>query len=140
VDLAIAARHQPVVVSGDLGAALDARAKREYRQRISELQADIDEAEDHNDGERAAKHRVELDALLDQLRAAVGIGGRDRPQGSGSERARVNAARTIRRAIAAIATELPELGAHLQVSIRTGYRCSYAPEPAAALAWVVQRS
>ena len=102
VDLVSASNGSPYVVSSDLGPALDARAKREYRRRISELQAEIDEAEDHHDLERAAKHRIEMDALLDQLRAAVGIGGRDRPQGSSNERARVNTARTIRRAIAAI--------------------------------------
>jgi hypothetical protein len=70
----------------------------------------------------------------------VGLGGRDRPQGSGNERARVNAARTIRRAIATIARELPELGDHLDVSVRTGHRCSYSPEPAAALTWSIERS
>ena len=67
-----------------------------------ELQADIEEAEGYNDGERAAKHRLEMEAILDQLRVAVGLGGRDRPQGSGNERARINVARNIRRAIAAI--------------------------------------
>lgn len=137
VDLATTGRGT-VVVNSDLGPALDARAKREYRQRISELQADIEEAEDHHDVDRATKHRLELDALLGELRAAVGIGGRDRPQGSGNERARINAARTIRRAIAAVAAALPDLGAHLDVSVRTGHHCAYAPEPAAALNWHVQ--
>jgi len=137
VDLAVAARGI-AVVSSDLGPALDARAKREYRRRINELQADIDEAETHHDLERATKHRVELDAILGELRAAVGLGGRDRLRGSGNERARINAARTIRRAVAAIGTALPDLGAHLDVSVRTGHHCTYAPEPAAALTWHVE--
>ncbi len=100
VDLVGAEKGREVVVASDLGPALDARAKREYRRRISELQAEIEEAEDHNDPERAAKHRIELDALLDELRAAVGLGGRDRPQGSGAEKARINVSRNVRRAIA----------------------------------------
>lgn len=135
VDLAGFAGSGPTVVSSDLGASLDTRAKREYRRRIGELHQEIEEAEDHNDPERALKHRVELDAILDELRAAVGLGGRDRPQGSSSERARVNVARTLRRAIAGLGRVLPELGAHLDVSVRTGHRCAYAPEPAAALTW-----
>jgi hypothetical protein len=138
VDLAAADGGTPVV-SSDLGPALDARAKREYRRRVAELHEEIDEADAHHDGERAAKHRLELEALLDELRRAVGLGGRDRPQGSGAERARVNTARSIRRAIAAVGRAIPDLGSHLQVSVRTGHRCAYAPEPAAALTWSVER-
>lgn len=127
------------VVASDLGPTLDARAKREYRQRIAELQADIDEAETNHDTERATAHRLEMDAILDELRAAVGLGGRDRPQGSSAERARINTTRNIRRAIAAIDAVLPNLAAHLRASIHTGHRCSYNPEPAAALTWHVSR-
>jgi hypothetical protein len=136
-DLASADRAGGMVVASDLGPALDGRAKREYRRRITELRADIDEAEANNDNERAAKHQLELEAILAELRAAVGLGGRDRPQGSSNERARVNSARTIRRGVAALKAALPELGAHLDVSIRTGHQCSYAPEPAAGLDWRV---
>jgi hypothetical protein len=139
VELAGAGSRRERVIASDLGPALDARAKREYRQRIVELQADIDEAEADHDGERAARRRLEMEAILDELRAAVGLGGRDRPQGSGSERARVNAARTVRRGIAAIKAAVPDLGAHLEVSIRTGHHCSYSPEPAAALEWHIAR-
>ena len=121
----------------DLGPALDARAKREYRQRINELQADIDEAERWADPERAETARRELDALISELRRAIGLSGRDRPQGSGSERARINVARNIRRAIAAIDRVAPQLAAHLTVSIRTGHHCTYAPEPAARIHWEI---
>lgn len=140
VDLAGAGRGSHIVLSRDLGPALDGQAKREYRRRLAELRADIDEADANNDPERAAKHRVEMDAILDELRAALGIGGRDRLHGSAYERARVNAARTIRRGIATIASVLPGLGTHLDVSIRTGHHCTYSPEPAAALMWRVDRA
>lgn len=121
----------------NLGPALDARAKREYRQRINELQADIDEAERWADPERAETARRELDALISELRRAIGLTGRDRPQGSGSERARINVARNVRRAISAIDRVAPELAAHLAVSIRTGHHCTYAPEPAARIHWEI---
>ena len=126
-----------VAPASDLGPALDARAKREYRQRVTELQAEVDEAEAHADLERASRARAELDLLLDELRRAVGLGGRDRPNGSGAERARVNVARSLRRAISAVEAAAPELGAHLRVSVRTGRYCAYRPEPAAALDWSV---
>lgn len=127
----------PVPVAHDLGAALDARAKREYRRRITELQDDIDEAEAHHDPERAARARLELDAVVQELRRAVGLSGRDRPAGSGAERARVNVTRSVKRAIAAVADQLPDLGAHLERSVRTGRYCSYSPEPSTALTWEV---
>ena len=129
-----------VAPAADLGPTLDARAKREYRERVTDLQADIDEAEAHADLERASRARAELDLLLDELRRAVGLGGRDRPTGSGAERARVNVARSLRRAIGAVEAEIPGLGAHLRVSVRTGRYCAYQPEPTAALDWAVERS
>lgn len=124
-------------VSADLGPSLDARARREYRQRIMELQAELDDADQMADIDRAAKARLELDAIVDQLRQATGLGGRDRPVGSSNERARINVARSIRRAIAAIERVAPSAGAHLRVSVRTGHWCRYEPDPAANISWTV---
>ena len=87
----------------DAGPVLDERAKREYRQRVRELQGEIEEAESWNDPERAARAQVELDALIRQLAAAVGLGGRDRPAASSPERARVSVRKAIANAIARIA-------------------------------------
>ncbi len=126
-----------VAPARDLGPMLDASAKRAYRRRVEELRAEIDDADDAYDIERASRARIELDALIDELRRAVGLRGRDRPSGAGAERARVNVARSIRRAVDAVRVAVPGLGAHLDVSIRTGRVCSYSAEPAAALTWTV---
>ena len=128
-----------IAPAGDLGPALDPRAKRAYRGRIEELRAEIDEADEFADIERAAKARLELDALMSELRRAVGLHGRDRPNNEGAERARINVARSLRRAIDAVRVVVPGLGAHFDVSVRTGRMCSYAPEPSAAIAWLVDR-
>ncbi len=124
-------------IAADLGAGLDARAKREYRRRLVELQAEIDNAEAGNDPIGSERAHVEMDALLRELKRAVGLGGRDRPTGSDVERARINVVRSLRRAIAAIAVQAPLLGAHLDDSVRTGGRCIYLPDPAAAMSWRV---
>ena len=136
----LAAGDGPAVVERDLGPTLDATAKRAYRQRLAELQAEVDEADDHHDLERATRARMEVEALMGELRRAVGLGGRDRPSASSVEKARINVARSVRRAIAAVGTALPVLGAHLEVSIVTGRSCRYAPEPATALHWTVIRT
>ena len=62
------------------------------------------------------------------LRAAVGLGGRDRHTGSDVERMRVAITRRIRAAIRQIAMKHPSLGAHLIETVRTGYRCAYIPD------------
>src|SRR5436189_175313 len=59
-------------------ALLDPQAKSAYRQRIADLREDLDEAETNNDFERADQLRAELDALVEELRGAVGLGGRSR--------------------------------------------------------------
>jgi hypothetical protein len=137
LDLAGSGSGGSVAVQGDLGPALDSRAKREYRARIADLREEIDEADQMNDPDRASRARWELDALLEELGRAVGLSGRDRPQGATDERARVNVTRSIKRAIAAVAARSPELGSHLEVSVRTGRQCRYQPDPAAAVTWEV---
>ena len=135
LDLAGTGSGPAVAVQSDLGPALDSRAKREYRTRIADLREEIDDADDMNDPDRASRARWELDALMEELGRAVGLSGRDRPQGATDERARVNVTRSIKRAIAAVAAGAPELGSHLEVSVRTGRQCRYQPDPAVALTW-----
>ena len=65
-------------VEGDVGEAFDATARAEYRSRLLDLEAEIDEADANNDPERASRAREEREFLLGELRAAVGLGGRAR--------------------------------------------------------------
>jgi hypothetical protein len=89
------------------------------------------------DPERAESARRELDALIAELRRAWVSAVATGHTGSGSERARINVARTIRRAITAIDKIAPQLAAHRAVSVRTGHHCSYSPEPAALIDWEI---
>jgi len=125
----------PIAV--DLGPGLDARAKRDYRRRLHELQAEVDSADSAHDLMRAEHAHIEMEALLRELKRAVGLGGRDRPTGSDAERARINVVRSVRRTIEAIDRQAPLLGDHLEESVRTGRHCIYLPEPGIALSWAV---
>ena len=120
---------------GDAGALLDATAKAAYQARLAELRAELEEAEGFNDSARAAKARAERDFLVGELARAVGLGGRDRRAASHAERARLNATRAIRAAMASLARANPALGRHLAATIRTGRYCSYTPDPRAPIAW-----
>lgn len=123
------------LASDDMGPVLDDAALRAYRGRLAELEEDLEEALSFNDTTRAERLQGEKDALLDQLRAAVGLGGRSRRAGSNSERARVGVTRTIKHALARIEEANPALGSHLRSTIRTGTYCGYFPDPRVPIEW-----
>ena len=120
---------------GDAGEMLDARAKDAYRRRLAEIEDDIEQARALGDAERAAQADAERDFLVRELSRAVGLGGRDRRAASTSERARVSVTRALRQAIARIGEHHPELGEHLDRTIRTGTYCAYVPDRRAPAAW-----
>jgi class 3 adenylate cyclase len=117
---------------GGADAVLDDTARDAYRRRLSELEADLAEAEADHDDERAARTKVERDALIDELSAALGLGGRARTLGDPAERARKAVSARMRDAISRITDQHPALGAHLTASIATGTFCAYRPRQAVA--------
>jgi hypothetical protein len=84
---------------GSTPEVLDARARHEYEQRIRDLQAEIDDAERNVDEARVDRPRLEMDALVDELTAALGFGGHARHRGGSVERARSAVTQRIRSTI-----------------------------------------
>jgi hypothetical protein len=70
---------------------------------------------------------VERDALVAELAAAAGLGGRARRLGDQSERARKAVTARIRDVLDRIERVHPALGAHLRASVTTGTYCGYPP-------------
>lgn len=129
--------HTPEV-GGRLGQGLDIldpQAKAAYRRRLAELRAEVEEAEGFHDLGRTERARSELEAIDEQLAAAVGLGGRDRKVGSASERARAAVTQRLRAAIRRIAGPHPALADHLAGRIKTGTFCVYRPDPIRPIAW-----
>jgi class 3 adenylate cyclase len=120
---------------GDLGEALDPQAREAYKNRIRELDEELEEAESQGDRERATRARAEMDFLLNQLAADIGIGGRHRPQHDPAERARQSVSKAIHSALKHIARDVPELAQHLESTIHTGLFCRYVPGPRPPIAW-----
>jgi hypothetical protein len=117
---------------------LDATAKEEYRRRLEDLREEIEQAEAWRDPERAARAREEMEMIASQLVGAVGLGGRDRPLGSGAERARVRVLKTIQRAIERIGDQHKDLGDELGATIKTGTFCMYKPDPRHPVTWRIE--
>ena len=113
----------------DAGEVLDAQAKAAYKQRLQELQAELEEAQAWNDAGRVEKVQAEIAFLTDELTRAVGLGGRVRKAASPAERARVNVTLAIRTARKRITANHPALGQYLSRTIKTGYFCAYIPNP-----------
>ena len=105
---------------GEESPVLDARANREVRERLRELQQDIEDADAAHDLARAERAREELDRIVEVMAGALGLGGKSRALGSAAERARSAVTWRIRSAIKKIVKVHPRLGRHLENSIRTG--------------------
>ena len=106
---------------------VDRTALRAYRERLAELDGAIDRARVDADLGRLATLQDEHAAVADEVRAAVGLGGRARAFAAPPERARTAVRKAIKRAVDAIADRDPALGAELRAAVATGARCRYAP-------------
>lgn len=107
---------------------LDAQARAAYRDHISGLRGELDEALSRSDVARAEHLEAEIDAVVAQLASATGLGGRARRTAGAAQRARMSVTKAVRSAVDKIQDELPLVGAHLDRSIRTGVNCCYRPE------------
>jgi hypothetical protein len=116
---------------GDAGIIIDARARAEYKQRLAELAAELEDAERSNDIGRIPVVKREIDALTEQL-ASVARGHRI---ASHAERARVAVTKGLSSAIDRIAQRHPALGEHLRVTVKRGYSCTYSPDPRVSIRW-----
>ena len=106
----------------------DEKAKDEYQKRLLALQEDLEDAELRHDTEASIRLQEEYDALLERLSASVGKGGKTRKVGGSVEKARTAVRWRIRSALKKIEEVHPSLAKHLEVSIKTGVFCEYAPE------------
>ncbi len=115
------------VDGGDAGELLDDQAIASYRARLTDLRAEVAEAEDWNDRARSERAQREIDALTAELAGAVGLGGRKRTAGTAAERARVNVRKRLRHALRRIGEQQPALARYLDKTVKTGVFCSYEP-------------
>ena len=117
---------------------LDERAKSAYRERLLALEAEVDDARAGADLARVERAEAERDAVVAELAAALGLGGRDRSMADAAERARQAVRARIRYTLDRIGSVHPELRRHLDNALLTGTFCSYRPERPTA--WITEVS
>jgi hypothetical protein len=123
------------VAENDLGPRADATALAAYRRRLRQLDEALDAADVTGDATGAETLVAERTALLAEVSAATGLGGRARHIGGSAERARVTVRKAIATAIDTITTADPVVGRHLATHIRTGFSCSYETDLDQAATW-----
>ncbi|MEO3853918.1 hypothetical protein [Acrocarpospora sp. B8E8] len=113
---------------------LDRTALAAYRRRLAELDDELATAQANTDLGRTRRATDERERLLTELRRATRPGGGSRPlAATAAERARKAVTARIRDAIRRIGEVLPDLGEHLDRTVRTGTTCRYDPGPAPAI-------
>jgi hypothetical protein len=108
---------------------LDEEARSRYKQRLAWLDEEIDRAAYRGDDARVAELDRERKALIDELRAATGLGGRTRRLGDDAERARKTVTARIRDTLRRLDESHPALAAHLRATVSTGATCRYDLPP-----------
>jgi hypothetical protein len=113
----------------DAGPLLDDRARKEYKQRLDDLAAELEEAREFNDYERAGRLEEEIEALTKELAAAYGLGGRSRKLDHPGEKARKTISKAVTRTLKHIKANDLNLWGQLQNSLSLGSFPSYKPHP-----------
>ena len=106
---------------------LDERARRAYRRRLEDLDAELEAARRREDLAKEVAIDDERAQLVRELSRAAGLGGRPRTTGATTERARTSVTKAIRGSIDRLGAADRQLGLHLAQSIKTGSFCAYEP-------------
>jgi hypothetical protein len=114
---------------GSAGEILDEQALKQLHKRLDEIPDEKDEAGSHQDFGKLRALVEEEEALKEQLRKGLGLGGRKRRGSDDLERNRKAVGKAIKEAIKSISDVHPELGRHLKTLISSGDHCSYQQEP-----------
>jgi tetratricopeptide (TPR) repeat protein len=129
----IQAPGQPLSIRQLIGAPAESRheviddaARRQLVETIRRLHDRIDDANLDGDWSRADALRDEVDRITEHAESALWR-GRSRAFPDAHERGRPAVQKAIRRVIAQITEQSPELGHALSASIKTGSQCVYIP-------------
>ena len=134
---AVAGHSGASVEQSDLGPVLDRAALAAYRSRLQSLDHELDDVTATADHGHASRLIAERDALLHEIRAATGLGGRGRSSGSSDERARVAVRKAVATAIDRLRTQDPSVARLLEQTVSTGVTCRYEPDPDRPTVWLL---
>ncbi|MFH1731566.1 MAG: hypothetical protein ABIF82_07935 [Planctomycetota bacterium] len=106
----------------------DAAALKECKERLRDLEEEIEQAEAENNEGLVCGLKEERAKLVQYVQAGAGLRGRLRKVADSREKARKAVSNAISRAISVIFKHHDVLGRHLRNAIRTGNEVVYDPE------------
>jgi 7-cyano-7-deazaguanine synthase in queuosine biosynthesis len=112
----------------DAGVIIDAKAREQYRERISELLQDIDEARDTGNKEKEEELRDEMTVIACALNGSKARGGKPRTLGDKRKNVKDSFRIAVKRAIEKLSEYDSPLGQHLDSSIKFGNEPVYLTE------------
>jgi hypothetical protein len=104
---------------------LDDKARKQYKDRLNSIESEMHEAKSNNDLAQCERLEDQKQRLIEELKAATGLGGRSRTFTNESEKARKAVARAIGTALTKIGEHHPDLAKHLDDRIERGGECRY---------------
>lgn len=107
---------------------LDSKAKKEYKERLNEIDKELEEANKNNDIGQIEKLEEEKQAIVDELKNATAIKGKPRHFSDEPEKARKMITEAIKRSLEAIKEHDKDLYEYLDKHIKTGTTFFYNPE------------
>jgi hypothetical protein len=105
---------------------MDPKALKAYKERLGDLEKEIQEAEEMGNTEEVACLIEEKAKLANEIRSTA-RGGRSRAFRDDREKVRDAVSRAIKRALERIAKHHPELCSHLDESLTIKGKCAYKP-------------
>jgi hypothetical protein len=105
----------------------DAPAFAQWRERVYELRNQRQIAQQTANTERQAEVEIEMELLVRQLSFAQSNRGTRRRLGDQGDRLRQRVCYTIRSSVQNLIKRTPDLGEHLQASLKLGFECAYFP-------------
>lgn len=112
----------------DAGVIIDAKAREQYRERVSELFQEIDEARDSGDEEKVEQLQNEMTVIACALNGSKARGGKPRTLGDKRKNVKDSFRIAVKRAIEKISEYDSPLGQHLDSSIKFGNEPVYLTE------------
>lgn len=134
---ALVAGHGTAITEPDAGERLDRRALAAYRNRLREIDEELDEAHSWHDPAGVERIEAEREALLRELAGATGLAGRARRSGGTAERARVAVRKAIAAALDRIESDDPATARLLRRTVHTGSVCRYEQDPDTPINWLL---
>ncbi len=114
-------------LAGCVDDVVDAKARAQYRSRLGEIEAELEEARAYNDPGRIARLEADRASLMSELKSTYGLHGRPRRMSDDLEKARKRVREVIVRAFGKMDKELPALAQYLRATIHLGATPVYRP-------------